>query len=120
MLGEDTLVDELRALAGDELRMVAEYDRDGYEIRFVRDDVSARLAEQADDIHRDLVLEGISREHLEDLFDAGDLHCTMHRFDELTAFHFAEAEYRGLFVSVDSDADVPMASFADTCWHSLS
>lgn len=119
MSGENTLVDELRALAGDELRVIAEYDRDGYQIRFVRDDVSARLRDRADDIHRDLVLEGISREHLEDLFDAGNLHCTMHRFDEVTAFHFAETEYRGLFVSVDSDADVPMASFADICWHSL-
>lgn len=119
MSGGDELVAELRQQAGDALRVVAEYDRDGYDIRYVRDDVSARLAERADAIHQNLVLEGISRGHLEDLFDAGDLRCSMHRFDEVTAFHFAEAEYTGLFVSVESSADLPLASFTDTCWRRL-
>ncbi|MFB6269915.1 MAG: hypothetical protein ABEH83_08235 [Halobacterium sp.] len=119
MAGGDGLVETLQGHAGDSLRVVAEYDRDGYEIKYARDDVGARLADVAEAVHRDLVLEGISREHLEDLFRAGDLHCTMHRFDEITAFHFPDAEYTGLFVSVDSDADVPLATFADTCWRSL-
>ncbi|WP_336034555.1 hypothetical protein [Halobacterium yunchengense] len=119
MTGGDELVDALHEHAGDALRVVAEYDRDGYDLRYVRDDVGARLGTRADAIHRDLVLEGISREHLEGLFDAGRLHCTMHRFDQLTAFHFADAEHTGLFVSVDSDADVPLATFADACWRSL-
>jgi hypothetical protein len=115
----DGLVETLREHAGESLRVVAEYDRDGYEIHYVREDVGARLEARADDIHRDLVLEGISREHLEDLFGAGDLHCTMHRFEDVTAFHFADHEHEGLFVSVDSTADLPLATFADTCWHSL-
>lgn len=119
MSGGDELVEALREHAGSSLRVVAEYDRDGYEVRHVRDDVGARVADRADAVHRDLVLEGISREHLESLFEAGDFHCTMHRFDELTAFHFADTEYQGLFVSVDSDADVPLATFADTCWRRL-
>ncbi len=119
MTGGDELAAELRAQAGDALRVVAEYDRDGYDLRYVRDDVDERLDDVADDIHRDLVLEGISRERLEDLFDAGDLRCSMHRFEEVTAFHFAEAEYAGLFVSIDSGVDVPLASFTDTCWKSL-
>jgi hypothetical protein len=119
MSGGGGLVEKLQQQAGDALRVVAEYDRDGYEIRYVREDVGARLDERADAIHRNLVLEGISREHLEDLFDAGALHCSMHRFDEMTAFHFAEAEYTGLFVSVESDVDLPLASFTDTCWQSL-
>jgi len=119
MTGGDELVAELQQQAGDALRVVAEYDRTGYEIRYARGDVEARLADRADDIHENLVLEGISRSHLEDLFEAGDLHCSMHRFDEVTAFHFAEAEYTGLFVSIDSDADIPLASFTDTCWKRL-
>jgi hypothetical protein len=119
MAGGDALVRELHELAGDSLRVVATYDRQGYEIRHARDDVDARLGDIAADVHQDLVLEGLSREHLEELFDAGDLRCSMHRFETVTAFHFAEAEYRGLFVSIDSDADVPLASFTDTCWSSL-
>ncbi len=119
MSGGGELVAELQQQAGDALRVVAEYDREGYDVHYVREDVGARLDERADPIHRNLVLEGISREHLEDLFGAGDLHCSMHRFDDMTAFHFAEEEYTGLFVSVESDVDLPLASFADTCWRSL-
>jgi len=78
--------------------------------------VDTRLRERADGIHRNLVLEGISRDHLEDLFAAGDLRCSMLRFEEVTAFHFADAEYRGLFVSIDSGADLSLKSFTDTCW----
>ncbi|MGB9963756.1 hypothetical protein [Halobacterium sp. CBA1126] len=119
MSGGDELVAKLQQQAGDALRVVAEYDRDGYELRYARGDVTARLEDRGDAIHRNLVLEGISREHLEDLFDAGNLRCSMHRFEEVTAFHFAEREYTGLFVSVDSDVDIPLASFTDTCWRSL-
>lgn len=115
----DELVGELQELAGDALRVVATYDRAGYDVRYTREDVQGRLDRVADDVHQDLVLEGLSRQHLEALFEAGGLQCSMHRFENMTAFHFPEAEYRGLFVSIDSDADVPLASFTDTCWSSL-
>jgi hypothetical protein len=39
----------------------------------------------------------------------------MHRFDDLTAFHFVVGEFTGLFVSIESDADVSLQSFAETC-----
>jgi hypothetical protein len=119
MVGENALVRELQELAGDSLRVVATYDRKGYDVRYAREDVESRLGNIAEDVHQDLVLEGLSRVHLEELFDAGDLRCSMHRFEEVTAFHFPEAEYQGLFVSIDSQADVPLASFTDTCWSSL-
>lgn len=119
MEGGDALVDELQDLAGDSLRVVASYDRNGYDVRYVRADIEPRLDAHAEDVHRDLVLEGLSREHLENLFEAGELRCSMHRFGKMTAFHFPEVEHQGLFVSIDSDADVPMASFTDTCWSSL-
>ena len=119
MEGEDLLVADLQELTGNSLRVVAEYERDGYDVRYVRDDVDTRVHERADAIHQNLVLEGISRGHLQDLFGAGDLRATMHRFEDVTVFHFAEAEYRGLFVSIDSDADLPLASFTDTCWKRL-
>ena len=111
----DTVTADLREEAGDALRVVATYDRDGYDLVYCRDDVTERMADVAAEIHDDLVLQGVGREHLESLFDAGDLHCSVHRFDDLTAFHFLASEYTGLFVSVDADADVRLASFADTC-----
>lgn len=111
----EALLDALRREAGHALRVVATYDREGYEAVYVRDDVETRLSERAEAVHEDLVLRGIGRDHLEDLFGAGDLQCSMHRFEELTAFHFPAAAYTGLFVSVDSDAEVELATFAGTC-----
>lgn len=115
----DSVVTDLREEAGDALRVVATYDRDGYDVVYCRDDVTGRMADVAPEIHDDLVLQGVGREHLESLFDAGELHCSVHRFDELTAFHFLASEYTGLFVSIDADADVRLASFADTCRESV-
>jgi hypothetical protein len=111
----DSVTSDLRAEAGDALRVVATYDREGYHLVYCRDDVTERTAEHAPDIHEDLVLQGVGREHLESLFEAGKLHCSVHRFDELTAFHFLASEYTGLFVSIDADANVRLASFADIC-----
>ena len=111
----DSVTADLRAEAGDALRTVASYDTDGYDLVYCRDDVTERMDDFAPDVHDDLVLQGIGREHLESLFDAGELHCSVHRFDDLTAFHFLASEYTGLFVSIDSDADVRLASFADAC-----
>jgi len=115
----DSATTDLREAAGDALRVVATYDTDGYDLAYCRDDVTGRMDDVASDIHDDLVLQGVGREHLESLFDAGRLHCSVHRFDDLTAFHFLDTEYTGLFVSIDSDADVRLASFADTCRESL-
>lgn len=116
----DGLVTDLREQVGDDLRVVAEYDAEGYDAFYVRGDVTPRLERIADELHEDLVLQGIGRERLEDLFDAGDLHCSMHRFDDLMAFHFLSAAYTGLFVSVDPGMDVPLAPFAGTCTTHLS
>ncbi|MFB6138454.1 MAG: hypothetical protein ABEJ42_09000 [Halobacteriaceae archaeon] len=73
----DGLVASLRSMAGDSLRVVAEYDRDGYEPLYVREDA-------------------------------------VRRFEDLAAFNVAGEGYTGLFVSLDPDADVRLASFAQT------
>jgi len=112
---EGALVEALRDLAGDALRVVAVYDRDGYDTTYVSEAVESRVQSQADRIHEELVLQGLGRGHLEDLFAAGDLECSMHRFEDVTAFHFATGEFSGLFVSIASDADVPLATFSETC-----
>ncbi|WP_415379187.1 hypothetical protein [Halosimplex sp. TS25] len=109
------LVDALRDAVGDDLRLAATYDEDGYEVFYSRPEVEARAEEHADRVHDELVLQGLGRGHLEDLFAAGRLECSIHRFEELTAFHFATGEFTGLFVSVDSEADLPLATFAETC-----
>ena len=122
MLVEDRngVVADLRQHVDDDLRVVAEYDADGYDAFYVRRDVTPRLTQVGDELHDDLLLQGVGSERLEDLFEAGPLHCSMHRFEDLTAFHFVAAAFSGLFVSVDAGADVPLSSFAETCESRLS
>jgi len=117
MLGDDRrhLVDALQQQVGERLRVVAEYCGSEHEIFYARDDVERRLPYTADNVHEELILRGIGRDHLEEIFDAGTLHCSMHRFDELTAFHFLRDDFSGLFVSVDSDAEVDLAAFTAEC-----
>jgi hypothetical protein len=112
-------INAIREVGGDAIRVIAEYDREGYEAQYVRDDVVAKIQEVGEEIHQDLVIQGMGTQYLEDLFQAGDLHCSVHRFDEVTAFHFVDEEFSGLFVSVDSDADIPFATFTDTCHDAL-
>jgi len=102
----DAFADELRSLVGDALRSVAIYDEDGYDFRYLRDELDGRAEDLAADIHQNLVLEGIGKEHLEDLFEAGDLHCTLHEFEEMQAYHFVTGQFEGVFVGLDSDTDV--------------
>lgn len=95
--------------------MVATYTRDGYDLLHVREEVDSRVERLASKVHDDLVLQGVGKQYLEDVFEAGELHCSMHQFDDLTVFHFLRAEYTGLFVSLDSSADVPLCTFVETC-----
>ena len=109
------VLEGIQELTGDSLRTVATYADDGYEFHYARDDISARINHLAEDIHKDLIIEGIGRDYMEDLFDAGSLRCSMHRFDDLSAFHFVGKDYTGLFVSIDSDANVPLQEFSQLC-----
>lgn len=108
------VVDTAHTIAGDALRSVAEYREQRYEIYFVREDVDRKDLD-VDKIHQNLVLDGMGREFLEELFDAGDLQCTMHQFDEGLMFHFAFPHNSGLFVSVDADEDVPVRELVEAC-----
>jgi len=115
MAGERSeLVAAIQGEVGDSLRAIATYDRDGYTIVHTREGITDRAQQYAEDIHTELVLQGIGREHLEDLFHAGHLHCSMHRFDDLTTFHFVQEEYTGLFVSIDTDCSLNLHAFAET------
>jgi len=107
-----TPVPTLRHVAGDALRAVAAYERDGLELLYERDDVSQKET-AIDRIH-----EEIGREYLERLFGVGRWHCTMHCFDRATCIHSAEGEFSGVFVSVDSGANGDLDELAVAC-HSI-
>jgi hypothetical protein len=108
------LVEQLRSEIGDDLRAVATYEEYQYELVYERDDVATK-PRAIDRIHEELILEGMGTEYLEDVFDVGRLNCTMHSFEEALCFHFVRGNMEGLFVSVDSDALVPVDRFIRIC-----
>lgn len=115
-MSRGNLVDALRKEAGDALRSVGEYDRQEKEILYILEDVETIYSqEEVDNIFDDLALQGLSRRHLEDLFDAGSLTCAMFKFDDALMFHFPETDYTGLFVTVDTGSDLDLESFVETC-----
>lgn len=115
MTGTQDLVESIRERTGDGLRVVAVYDEEGFETVHVRDGLAARLEELGGRIHRDLVLQGIGRQHVEGMFEAGRLQSTVQHFEELTAFYLSTGEYSGMFVSVDADVDLRVTTFTDLC-----
>ena len=102
----DAFVNDLRSLVDEALRSVATYDEDGYDFRYYRDELDERAENLAADVHQNLILEGIGKDHLENLFQAGDLHCTLHEFEEMQAYHFVTGQFEGVLVGLDSDTDV--------------
>lgn len=110
------LVPSLKDEVDDALRSVAVYDEDGYEVEFIRDDVEGTYTdEDIEEVYDDLVIQGLSREFLEQLFHAGDLECSMYGFEEATMFHFTGGEYSGLFVSIDRIRGMDLDAIISTC-----
>ena len=109
-----SLVDDLRSEVGEELRAVATYEEAEWERLYEREDISAK-PRIFDTIHEELILEGMGTEYLESVFQVGRLNCTMHNFDEAMCFHFVRGPMRGVFISLDSDALLPLEEFASIC-----
>lgn len=109
-----SLVEELRVEVGDNLRAVAAYEEDDCTLLYERDDIASK-SRVIDTIHEELILEGMGTEYLESVFQVGRLNCTMHNFDEAMCFHFVRGPMRGVFISLDSDALLPLEEFVSIC-----
>jgi len=103
-----------RDAAGSALRALAVYDREDLELVYEREDVSTK-ERVVDDIHEELVLGELGTDRLEALFQVGDWHCTMHRFERAVCIHHGTGDYRGVLVSVDTDAGVDLEAVARAC-----
>ena len=64
-----TLVADIREEIGDDLRAVATYHEETYEVVYERADVAAK-PRAIDRIHQELIMEGLGTEYLEDVYDA--------------------------------------------------
>jgi hypothetical protein len=101
-------------VAGPALRALAAYDRENLTLVYERDDVATK-DRVIDDIHEELILDDIGIGRLEQLFAVGKWHCTMHRFEQAVCIHHATGDYKGVLVSVDTDAGVDLEAVARAC-----
>jgi len=108
------LLDELQSEVGTNLRAVATYEEKEWESVYEREDIKAK-PRIFDKIHQELILEGMGTEYLEDVFDVGQLNCTMHSFDEAMCFHVVRGPLRGVFISIEPDALLPLGEFVKIC-----
>ena len=108
------LVRELTETVGDSLRCVATYGERDYDLLYIRPDVEASYtSDEMEEVYDDLILQRVGNDFLEHLFNAGSLQCSALGFEEATIFNVVGDGYGGLFVSVDTDADVEMPAFVE-------
>jgi len=114
--GAERLAGYLREELGDDLRSVVWYDRDGYDVVHVREDVDREYS--ADEVHRvvrDLEIESIGKELQENLYTHGDLTCTIRCFDGGIELHFIEDEGVGVAVALEPAAMIAHRTFLAEC-----
>lgn len=108
-------VSYLRTQVGDHLRLAVTYDSDSYDTLYVRDDVAEKYPGRREQIIRDLLLEGVAEPRQEELYSLGTVSGTVRVFEEGITLHFTSGIHSGVLVSLDRDADPPIASFLRGC-----
>lgn len=116
MAAGDDLRAAAEAIVGEALRAVATYDERGYELAYLRDDVARRYSEaELEAVFEELALSGHDRSHLESIFRAGRIECSILGFEDAVMFHFATDGGAGRFVTVDRDVAFDLDAFVRAC-----
>lgn len=107
-----SVADHIHDDLGPALRMVAQYDANGIDVLYIRDDVEDRRSEREfADLHRELLRENLSQFQLEAEFHSGPLRSSMLAFEEFVAFNFIADEREGYVVTVEPDVEVDLRGF---------
>lgn len=105
----------LREQVGDGLRSVIYYDPEGYEVVFVREDVTGYDDRTVEDIVTDLRADSYEQDIREDLHGHGSVNCTVWVFEEAIEMHFVAGERRGLAVALDAETFLAQRTFVGEC-----
>lgn len=107
------LVADARQRIGSGVRAVATYGPDEYEVLFCRRDVEAEYTgDGADVLFEDVLLQELSRDYVQSLFDAGELDATVHSFEDAIVCQFF-GPGAGVLVTYDATADVRLREFLE-------
>lgn len=108
--------EHLRDRLGDDLRSVGWYTGDEYELVYAREDVIDQYTdEEVADVFRDLGVESLEKEMLEEMYEHGRLNCTVRCFDEAIEMHFVATQGEGLAVALEPAAFVAHETFIGEC-----
>lgn len=106
----------LQEQVGDNLRSVAYYDADDYDVVYLRDDVADEYTETDHErVGRDVRLENVERHLQEDLYVHGDLQCTVRCFEDAVEMHFALDDATGVTAALDAEALTAHRTFVGQC-----
>lgn len=118
----ERLAASCRQRVGDGLRAVVEYDADGFDVAYVREDVKQRYsaARYSELIGRAAKVQEVA--HGTDTEDTplGESRATVHVFEGAFVFQFYVDERAGYVVGVDTDAGRLLDEFVDACHEALS
>jgi hypothetical protein len=118
----ERLVGYCHERAGDGLRTVTAYDRDGFEVVYIRDDLANRYSRErfeqfvtpAREAHA--TLEPL---HTADELPLGSHAATIHAFENAVVLQLVEADGRGCLVSFESGVGSTVSEFIGECRHRL-
>lgn len=111
-----SLVQFLQEEINDHLRSVIHYDDDGFEVIYVRHDVAAEYTD--DDINeviQDLGMEAFGKPVQENLYDHGELQCTMRWFDDGIELNFLASDTEGVAIGLSGKTFLEHQTFLGKC-----
>lgn len=113
---EPGLVDDLSEALDDELRVVATYENDEYDLHHMREDIREEYSKtELDRVFRQISIEGMGYENFQELFHVGQMDCALYGFERALIFHFPPDPFHGLVVSIDRDVAFKPDSIIRIC-----
>lgn len=111
----ESVVRYVRERAGDSLRVIAEYDRDGYEMAYLRDDLDREKVERrASVLHG--YLSGSDRSEPDEVTTAlGDPYASVQLRESAVIVNLVTEDRAGVLVSMETSVCRDLHGFVDEC-----
>lgn len=111
-----SLVQFLQEEINDNLRSVIHYDKDGYEVVYIQDDVAAEYTgDEIEKVIQDLGMEAFSKPLQESLYAHGELRCTMRWFEDGIELNFLVSDSEGVAIGLSGETFIAHQTFLGKC-----
>jgi hypothetical protein len=108
-MGEFSLVNHLRDIVGDDVRMVLVYGEREYEDTFLRDDISEEYTEaDLEGLRREIIVFSLGKTRVGDVTHVGELRHIIYDTEDALSIQLLLGEHEGVFVSVDDEREAEL------------